>query len=491
MAISFNQVPAGQKVPFLYAEFDNSQAVQGAGVQPVRAALIGQKLAAGTAVANTKILITSYAQAVTLFGAGSMLALMVKAYRDNNNVNEMYAIPLADAGSSVAATGSVTFSGSVTKAGVLNFYIAKQKASIAVAVGDTLSDIVIAMAAAINATGNSFPLSAAQNNPTNEQLDLTAKNKGTVGNSIDLRFNYTTGDALPAGLSVSITDMADGAGDPDIQDAIDVLGDDQTLLIGGAYSDASNLTAMETELLNRFGPMLQNDGYYITAARGTVSDLNTLGNSRNSQFTAIRAHVGPSSPYERVAATIGVVAAAAQIDPARPFQTLQLVGIGAETDDESFSMEERNILLNNGIGTDKKSAGDIIRIERVITTYKENPAGADDISYYDLNTLLTLSYLRYDFRNFWLSKYPRHKLANDGTQFAAGQAVMTPKVAKAEAVNRFRLWENNGLVENIDSFKENLIVERNNQDPNRLDFLLPPDVINQLRVVGVKISFFL
>mgnify|MGYP007100072004 CR=1 FL=1 len=115
--------------------------------------------------------------------------------------------------------------------------------------------------------------------------------------------------------------------------------------------------------------------------------------------------------------------------------------------------------------------------------------GADDSSYRDVNTILTLSYLRYDFRNYLLRKYPRHKLANDGTKFGAGQAIVTPKLIKAECVNKFREWENIGLVENIDQFKRDLIVERNVSDPNRLDILLPPDLVNQLMVIGTQVSF--
>ena len=46
-------------------------------------------------------------------------------------------------------------------------------------------------------------------------------------------------------------------------------------------------------------------------------------------------------------------------------------------------------------------------------------------------------------------------------------------------------------MENIEAFKEGLIVERNEQDPNRLDVCMPPDLVNQLRVVGMKISFLL
>jgi len=35
----------------------------------------------------------------------------------------------------------------------------------------------------------------------------------------------------------------------------------------------------------------------------------------------------------------------------------------------------------------------------------------------------------------------------------------------------------------------NLIVERNADDPNRLDVLLPPDLVNQLRVFAVLAQF--
>ena len=41
----------------------------------------------------------------------------------------------------------------------------------------------------------------------------------------------------------------------------------------------------------------------------------------------------------------------------------------------------------------------------------------------------------------------------------------------------------------MDLFKENLIVERNSTDPNRLDVLFPPDLINQLRVFATLVQF--
>ena len=52
-------------------------------------------------------------------------------------------------------------------------------------------------------------------------------------------------------------------------------------------------------------------------------------------------------------------------------------------------------------------------------------------------------------------------------------------------------WVERALMEDLDGFKEGLIVQRNTTDPNRLDVLLPPDLVNQLRIVGVKIQFLL
>jgi phage tail sheath gpL-like len=87
------------------------------------------------------------------------------------------------------------------------------------------------------------------------------------------------------------------------------------------------------------------------------------------------------------------------------------------------------------------------------------------------------------------SKYPRHKLANDGTRFGAGQAIVTPKTIKAELVAQYRIDEFNGLVEDGANFKDNLIVERDPNDPNRLNVLYPPDLVNGLRVFAVLAQF--
>jgi len=103
--------------------------------------------------------------------------------------------------------------------------------------------------------------------------------------------------------------------------------------------------------------------------------------------------------------------------------------------------------------------------------------------------MLTLLYLRFSWRVRIGNRYPRHKLANDGTQFGAGVAVITPQLGKGEALLWFREMELLGLVEGFDQFKRDVVCERNATDPNRLDFLLPPDLINSLIGTAASLQF--
>ena len=190
-------------------------------------------------------------------------------------------------------------------------------------------------------------------------------------------------------------------------------------------------------------------------------------------------------------AIAGAVALSAAADPALPFQTLPLRGVLPAPLAGRFGHAERETLLSDGIATHTVDRTGIVALERMVTTYQTAPGGVPDTAYRDVNTVFTLSFLRASFRQRFATKFRRYKLANDGTRFGAGQRVVTPSTARAEAIALFRQWENAGLVENADAFKDTLVVERNAADPNRLDFLIPPDLVNQLRVMAATISFTL
>lgn len=494
MTISFDNVPTTIRVPFVYAEFNNSNAVQGPDQQPYKVLLMGQQLAAGTATAEVPVRITGAAQAQALFGEGSMLHGMALAHFANNTLTETWAIPVDDA-SGTQATGSIAVTGPATDSGTLALYVGGRRLAVGVTSGDSATTIGDAIEAAINdPTGaDALPVTAVNTTGT---VAITARHDGTCGNQIDIRHSHLSDEELPAGVGVTITAMASGATDPTMTNAIAAMGDDWYNCVAFGWTGSAALTAIKAEMADRFGPLRMIDGRFFVSKDDSHANLGTFGDAHNSQhMVAMHCHESPMPAYEWAAALCARNAYYAPIDPARPLQTLTINApanvFHAPKKADLFTMEENNLLLYDGISTFYVDANGDVRIQRVITTYKTNALGAPDVSYLDIETLQTLSYLRYDFRNYITRKYPRHKLADDGTRYGRGQAVITPKVAKAEAINRFRQWEDLGLVENIDQFKDDMIVERNVTDRNRLDFMLPPDLVNQFRICGIQISFLL
>lgn len=493
MAISMNTIPGPGtlRLPGVYSEVDNSQAIAGPQSIQFRRLLLGQKLAAGTATPLTMTRVTSPTQGDTLYGRGSMLAGMIRAALTQDSYTELQVMSLEDDVAAVAAAGTIVFGGAATAAGAINLLIAGRRVRVGVASGATPATVAAAVSAAINAV------------PTNADLDLpvtatvltntvtiTARNKGESGNGIDVRLNYYAGEETAAGITATVTAMSGGVANPDISDAMAALGDAWLQTWAMPYTDTANLVAVEGELADRFAWDREIEGHAFAAFNGTQGQLGTLGDSRNSaHLDIVMATAEPMPAYEKAAETMAIAAYYLAIDPARPVQTLEYKWCLPAAEADRLTNEERNLLLFDGIATTYVDAGGIMRTERLVTTYKTSAAGASDASYLDVETLFTLMYIRHDWRDYVKRKYPRHKLASDGTRYGEGQAVVTPNVMRAEAVVKAREWENLALVENIDAYKANLISERNVSDPNRLDMLLPPDLVNALRIVANKIQF--
>lgn len=492
MTVPFNYIPAGNgvKVPLFYAEMDNSQA--GYFSQAVRSLCIGQKLAAGTAVVNTPYIVTSTAQAVTLFGQGSMLARMMALFRLSNPVGECWCIALADNAGGVAATGTITVTGPSTAAGTINLYIAGQNVQVAVGSTDSANTIATNINIAINAA---LDLPVTSTVLTNV-VTMTCRWKGLTGNDIQVIDSYrgtAGGQQLPTGVSLAYVAMASGATNPVVSSAITAMGDDPYDFVIHPYSDSANLALFATEYgdsSGRWSWSRQVYGHCYTALRGTLGALVSAGGLLNDPHHTVAAiDADCQHPMWEYAAAYGARNAVyIAADPARPTQTGQLTGIMAPRPGKKFLWADRNSLLGYGIATSMIVSG-VVQVERAITTYQKNTFGVADYSYLDSETLHTSAYVLRNLASVITQKYARHKIANDGTRFSAGSAIVTPSVIRGEMVAIYKTLENLGIVENSDLFAQYLIVERDVTNPNRMNVLFPPDYVNQLRVFAVLNQF--
>jgi len=489
MAISFNEVPSGIRVPFVYVEFDDSRALQGPTLMPHELLVIAPRTTAGTVDELEPFVATNADQVRQKAGAGSVAHLMAKSLFDNNRLTKTTFVLQDDAAGGVPAQHTITFTGPSTEAGTLTLYVAGVRIQVAITSGMASTAVATAVAAAITAEVGDLPVTASA---ATSIVTLLAKNDGTLGNDIDVRDSYYEGEVIPRGLTVAYANSVSGSGDPDISEVWAVLGDTHYTVMAVPYLDAANLAALNTELDDRAGPLRQVGAVAVLSKSDTHANLLTLGSGLNGKrTTAMGINDSPTPSWQWSAACAGAIVESARNDPARPLQRLSLKGLLAPPASSRFTLAERDLLLNDGIATFTVDTDGTVRIERMISTFQTNAAGAPSTAFLDIETALTLEYLRYDFKTQLLLRYPRHKLADSGTKFGAGQAILTPKLASAEAINIARGWEELGLVEGIDQYAEDILVERNLQDPNRLDFLLPPDLVNGARVFGVQIGFLL
>ena len=507
--ISFQHIPSNLRVPLFYAEMDNSQANMGG--QTLNALLIGQMFPWGTATPNKAVLVTDPKSALLLFGQGSMLARMVASYRlqDAGSCN-LWCIPVQDDPAASQASATIVINGYANAAGAIALYIAGQRVNVGVQLGDSPYNIAANMVSSINAALD-LPVTAATGeygyamrtlsaiSEGSAMVTLTSKWSGQTANDItilDSFLGWSAGESVPAGVSLSYSGptLSGGSTDPTLAaTAIPGMGDDPYDFIIHPYAQAQALNDLQLELndvTGRWSYAKQIYGHGYTALRGALSDLVSFGMTRNDQHHTVAAIDAdcPNPCWEYAATYGGANAVDIASDPARPTQTTPLLGLLAPRAGNRFLFEDRLALLSFGVASSFISGGQL-RVERAITTYQQNTFGAPDTSYLDSETLHTSAYVLRALKSVITSKYPRHKLADDGTRFAAGQAIVTPAVIKGELCAVYGQMEYLGIVENLDTFKQYLIVERDTTDPNRVNVLFPPDYVNQLRVFAVLNQF--
>ncbi|WP_300657530.1 phage tail sheath subtilisin-like domain-containing protein [Pseudomonas sp.] len=483
--VSFNEIPDNIRVPGIYIEIDPSKAVGGGAVMERRLLLVGQRLAAGTVAALTATRLGSQAgdQAAQAFGEGSMLHGMAAAARKANDYVDIWAIALDDDVAGVAASGTVTLSGTPTATGTLALYIGGTQVRIAVVAAEAVATLATRLADAINAD-TSLPVIASA---ALGVVTLTSRWKGETGNDLDVRLNYY-GEQTPAGLAVAIVAMAGGTANPDVQPVLDAIAGQQYYSIVCPYLDGANLTALETEMASRFGPMDVLTGHVFNAMVGNHAELTTWGDGRNSpHVSTLGLYDMPTAPWVVASVWATVAEFSGANDPARPFRSLVLPGVLPPPEASRFTRAERNLALYDGISTFTVDQGGQVLIETIITNYQVNSFGLPDIALLRLETKWTADLIRFRFNAAVARDYPRHKL---GDVAVPGQAYATPTTVRATLIaEAIKLASEDGLLEDIEGFKRDLLVKRSTQNPNRLNAVLTPNLVNQFDIFAAAVQY--
>lgn len=468
--IAFDSIPSSIRKPGKYFEFNTKLAVRTLPGNLQKTLIVGQKLAAGTQAALAAVDVFSDEGAAVYFGHGSIAHLMVRAAIKANPYLALTVIALDDAGAGVVATGTVTVTGPATGPGGVRLNVANQTVDIAVVTTDTATAIAAALVAQI-AKQPDLPVTAAA---VAGVVTLTAKHKGTLGNGIKLSASVTA-----AGVAAAVVAMSAGATDPDITAALAAVFAAGHDIIISPYADQTSLTALRTHLDSASGPLEQRGVIGVCGHTGTLGAATTLAGLIDAGRISMPLLPGTVSLNYEMGAAYGAVVASEE-DPARPLNLLELLGIAPPPLASRLSRTEQENALYNGVTPLEVGPGERVQIVRAITTYTKDAQNIDDISLLDLTTIRTLDYVRKSVRERISLRFPREKLSE-----------RTAAKVRSEILDVLYKLEELEIVEMVEDNKPGVIVERDLQDPNRLDAKIPVDVVNGLHIFAGRIDLLL
>lgn len=468
--VEFYEIGSSIRKPGKYFEFNTRLAVRTLPSNQQKVLLVAQMLSSGTATPLNAVNVFSDEEAATLFGRGSMAHLMATEAIGCNSYLQLQIIGVSDAGAATAATGTLTLTGTATASGTVSAFIGAMRVDVAVSADDTAATVAAALNTAIGQK-TALPVTAAV---TAGVVTLTAKNKGLAGNDIALRIASTA-----TGITAAASSMTGGDVDPDIAPALAAVFAAGHNIIVSPYATQTALAALRTHLDNVSDPLEQRGAIGVAGWPKSLSTGSTLASSINNGRITAGWHNGSVKTPAQIASAYAAVIASEE-DPARPLNTLAMNTLDVTALSARPGRNEQENALYNGLTPFEIGPGDNVQIVRAISTYTKNADGVDDVSLLDITTIRTLDYVRKACRERVTLRFPRDKLSS-----------RTPDRVRSELLDVLYKLEELEIIENVDAYKDQLIVERDSQDVNRLNARIPADIVNGLHVFAGRIDLLL
>jgi phage tail sheath gpL-like len=425
-----------------------------------RALIFAQIGSGGTASAGlTTEVPRTPAEINALFGATSMAAFLCREFRRINPWTVLDVRGFADNGSGVAAYGTITWSGTATADG--SFYVTvgskrQHRYKVDVAIDDTAADIATALKALADADA-AAPTAATITTSTTSKF--TAVSKGTWANGFPLIV-----EGAVAGITYTVTGFANGATDPSLTGAFDVLANTRHLHM--LFPSTWERTGLKDWLDSRFN--VDNDvkdGRCILwepNATDDIDDLKTASLAMNSASVvlltnrpnATAAWKGPHLPeapdllatifgaararrYETGVSVSDIVATNESLDQfggvelcSLPYFNTPFLGVGQPLAGTGYTQQEQVELEGAGItvvGANDSQTG--VLAGAVVTTWQADVAGNDDSTWKYLEWIDTHSAIREILVNNLRKKFSQYRLSFGDE--VAGRAIVTPAMMRA------------------------------------------------------------
>lgn len=454
---------------------------------PQRIAVVGQGNTLSV-YSTAKQQFSSAIDVANVYGYGSPLHLVARQLFPTNGDGvgtiPVTFYPLADDAGGVAATGDITPSGTPTLDATFRVNVNNILSSeFVIGVGDTVATMVTKITEAINGTLE-MPVVAVDNTT---DVQLTAKWEGASSNDILVA---VTG-SVANGVSVAITQPNGGAVNPDVDDALNQVGDVwETMFINCMeLADVTTLGKFSTFGEGRWGALTRKPCMAFTGNRtATVAAATVVSDSRRTDRTNVQL-VAPGSVdlnFVIAARQVARIAVVANNNPPKDYGSQQATGLTPGADGDQWTYPERDQAVKAGSSTVEVKDG-VINLADTVTFY--HPTGDPLPAYRYVVDIVKLQNILFNLNLiFATAEWDGAPLIPDD-QPTTNRTAKKPKMAVA-AINA--LIDNLGLaaiISDPETAKANTVAEIDSTNPKRLNVSLTIQLSGNTNIISVDFNF--
>ena len=458
---------------------------------PQRVAVVAQ--GSSSAVYDTaKRQVTSAVEAATLYGFGSPIHLSVlqllPVNGDGVGTIPVTIYPLVDDGSGVAAAGDITPSGAQTEAAAYKVVINNiDSESFVISVGDTVADIVTAATAAINATLE-MPVIAEDATPgTSTEVGLTSKWKGTSANGIVVTVEGST----TSGISFAITNPVGGLVNPDVDDALALVGGVWETMVLNAMEigDTDSLDKFSVFGEGRWGALVRKPLVVFTGTtEADVTAATVVSDARKTDRVNAQL-VSPGSsdlPFVVASRQLARIVAVANNNPPQDYGSQDATGLTPGEDGEQWTYTDRDVAIKKGSSSVEVKDG-VVNIADVVTFY--HPTGDPIPAYRFVVDIVKLQNIIFNLNLIFATPEWDGAPLIPNNQPTVNRSAKKPKSAVAAVASMIDSLALNAIISDPEAAKAATLAEINDMNPKRLDVVLTVQLSGNANIISVDLNF--
>lgn len=454
---------------------------------PQRISVVGQGSTSAT-YDTTKRQVTSATEAAQIYGFGSPIHLAVRQLLpingDGVGTIPVTIYPLEDDGDGVEATGDIIPNGAVTEAAAYRIRVNNiDSKEFVISVGDTNDQIMTTITTAINAVLE-MPVIASDNN---NNVGLTSKWKGTSANDIYVEVVGST----TAGISFAITQPTGGLVNPDVDSALNQVGNIWETMVLNCLdiADTTSLDKYSTFGEGRWGALVRRPLVVFTGnTASTVNAATAISDIRKTDRTNSQL-VAPGSndlPFVVASRQLARIATTANNNPPQDYGSQDATGLVPGIDGDQWTYADRDQAIKKGSSTIEVKDG-VVNVSDVVTFY--HPSGDPIPAYRYVVDIVKLQNIIFNLDLIFATKEWDGAPLIPDDQPTVNRSAKKPKAAVAAVSALLDSLGLNAIISDPKTAKENTIAAINDQNPKRLDVSTTVQLSGNTNIISVDLNF--